>query len=257
MKKRIVEYCKQIEQENNIKIIFAVEAGSRLWRMSSDDSDYDVRFVFVQPLEKYISLKNSKETDKVLNFIFDDKMIDFSGFDIFKFCKLLDQSNPSVIEWLRSDIVYYGKIPLELKKIASKHFNPTSLIYHYKSMSRQNYEKYVKSGKNVTYKKYLYALRGLINSKYIENTGKLPSIHFPVAVKKSKRIVPNNIINKIEDVIQRKKYGKEKDKINNIKLFDTYIDSFLADKKHINCEFHKGSEKINKELKKIVLRKWP
>lgn len=32
MKKQIEEICKQIEKENNIKIIFAIENGSRAWR---------------------------------------------------------------------------------------------------------------------------------------------------------------------------------------------------------------------------------
>ena len=58
MKQKITSYCRQIEEEENITILFAVESGSRLWRMSSEDSDYDVRFVFVQPLENYLSVKN-------------------------------------------------------------------------------------------------------------------------------------------------------------------------------------------------------
>jgi uncharacterized protein len=77
-----------------------IESGSRLWRMSSKDSDYDVRFVFVQPLNAYISLGNSKATEKVINRTYENKMIDLSGFDIFKFCKLLAKSNPSMIEWM-------------------------------------------------------------------------------------------------------------------------------------------------------------
>lgn len=46
MKKEIISLCKQLEKEHHIKILFAVESGSRLWRVDSKDSDYDVRFVF-------------------------------------------------------------------------------------------------------------------------------------------------------------------------------------------------------------------
>ena len=56
MKDKIKQICKQLEKEKNIKIIFAVENGSRAWRMDSKDSDYDVRFVFKRPLKEYIQI---------------------------------------------------------------------------------------------------------------------------------------------------------------------------------------------------------
>ena len=34
-----------LEERRQIKILFAVESGSRAWRIESADSDYDVRFV--------------------------------------------------------------------------------------------------------------------------------------------------------------------------------------------------------------------
>ena len=37
----------QLEKDNNIKIIFAVESGSRVWGMDSKDSDYDIRGVYL------------------------------------------------------------------------------------------------------------------------------------------------------------------------------------------------------------------
>ena len=127
MKDKIISICKKIEKEQMVKILFAVESGSRLWRMSSKDSDYDIRFVFVQPVGNYLSIKNEAATNLVINRTFEQGLIDISGFDIFKFCKLLLKSNPSVIEWLQSDILYYGKKPTELEAIALTEFNPTSL----------------------------------------------------------------------------------------------------------------------------------
>ena len=57
MKDGIMNICKGLEKKHNIKILFAVENGSRAWRMDSEDSDYDVRFVFVRPIEEYIQIK--------------------------------------------------------------------------------------------------------------------------------------------------------------------------------------------------------
>jgi predicted nucleotidyltransferase len=35
----------EIEKEHNVKILYAVESGSRAWGFESLDSDYDVRFI--------------------------------------------------------------------------------------------------------------------------------------------------------------------------------------------------------------------
>ena len=43
---RIREKLAEIENEHNVKILYAVESGSRAWGFESTDSDYDVRFIY-------------------------------------------------------------------------------------------------------------------------------------------------------------------------------------------------------------------
>lgn len=254
MKKTIVSLLKTLEKEEHIRILFAVESGSRLWRISSKDSDYDVRFVFIQPLENYLSL-NPKAREKVINRTYLNGLVDISGFDIFKFCSLLAISNPSIIEWLQSDILYYGKKPEGLKKIALEHFNPVALFYHYQSMCKQNYEKYLASRLGVTYKKYLYALRGLFNAKYVELTQKLPPIHFPDCLKKLEQAqaIPQDIIEEIQVTLQKKKEGKEKEIIRNIVRYDHFIEEFLRQRRTELKGSSPNQREIDKELQKIIL----
>ena len=40
-----------IEKKEQVKILHAVESGSRAWGFASPDSDYDVRFVYIRPME--------------------------------------------------------------------------------------------------------------------------------------------------------------------------------------------------------------
>ena len=57
----IKEACINLEKEKGIKILFAVENGSRAWRMHSSDSDYDVRFVFIRPVKDYIQIHKPQD----------------------------------------------------------------------------------------------------------------------------------------------------------------------------------------------------
>lgn len=260
MKGIIKQLCQKIEKENGVKILFAVENGSRAWRMESKDSDYDVRFVFVRSLNDYIQI--NKPSD-VIEAAFDKKgkphpikgsFIDFSGFDIFKFAKMLSSSNPTVIEWLVTDIVYYGKQNLVFKKFAINNFNSISLYHHYKSMCRNNYLKYLKSGDQVTYKRYLYAMRGLINAKWIVYEKTVPPIRFAETLRHSKKLIPKSIIGKLNEIIKLKSKGKEKEITQNIVSMDKYIEDFLKDNnEEPKTKSHSTFNELNEELRRIVL----
>ena len=96
--------------------------------------------------------------------------------------KMLSSSNPTTIEWLITDIVYFGKQNSVFKEYAVKNFNKISLYHHYKSMCKNNYLKYLKSGASLTYKKYLYTFRGLVNAKWVAHKKSLPPIIFTGAL---------------------------------------------------------------------------
>jgi predicted nucleotidyltransferase len=129
MKKAIQKKCKEIERKEKFTILFAVESGSRLWRIAGKDSDYDIRLVFHYPMEDYLSLRRLPQTYQWMS---EDQLVDISGFDLYKYCRLLLQSNPNMIDWTLSDIIYYGnrgKIS-PLVQFVKKRFNPYTL-YNY------------------------------------------------------------------------------------------------------------------------------
>ena len=178
----------------------------------------------------------------------------FCGFDIFKYVKMLSSSNPTTIEWLVSDIVYFGKQNYVFKKFALEHFNKIALYHHYKSMCRANYLKYLKSRGEVTYKKYLYSYRGLVNAKWVVFKQSIPPIIFTDALKEMKGVLPSHILEKLYRIIKLKSQGKEKDIIQNISILDSYIESFLKDDKEApRDKSHATHNELNKELRKIIL----
>ncbi len=223
-KDKIITILKKIEKEKGIKILFAVEAGSRVWRMASKDSDYDVRFIYIRPTKDYLRI--NKQADVIDTT---EGKIDIVGFDIYKFTKLLLSSNPSMIEWLKSDIVYIDESNTQktLRNFIEAKFNPIALYHHYRSMCKQNYLKYLKSGEMMTHKKYLYAMRGLINAKYVLRYDSIPPINFPSTLDVGSELLEIEVWEKLIEIIKLKKEGFEKIKISKIHLFEDYIEKFL------------------------------
>ena len=114
MEQKIVELLHSIEKEKNITIIFAVEVGSRAWELNTAESDYDVCFVFYRNLENYISVNRA---DEQISFGFDKNFkpkkkdgvfIEMTGYDIFKYFKLLSSCNITTVNWVYSNIIYLG-----------------------------------------------------------------------------------------------------------------------------------------------------
>ena len=53
------------EQEHEVKILYAIESGSRAWGFHSPDSDYDVRFVYIRPQDWYLSIDVEDRRDVI------------------------------------------------------------------------------------------------------------------------------------------------------------------------------------------------
>lgn len=102
MKDTIQKELAQIEQTQNVRILLAVESGSRAWGFASPDSDYDVRFIYVRPKDAYLRLQKHRD---VIELPINDAL-DINGWDLTKTLRLLHKSNPTLFEWGASPIVY-------------------------------------------------------------------------------------------------------------------------------------------------------
>ena len=104
IREEVERRLRQIETEHNVEIFFACESGSRAWGFESRNSDYDVRFLYAHPREWYVSIDVEHRRDVIEKPIVDE--LDVKGWDIRKALKLLRKSNPPLLEWLQSPIVY-------------------------------------------------------------------------------------------------------------------------------------------------------
>ena len=158
MEKLILEKLKEIELANDIKILFAVESGSRAWGFPSKDSDYDIRFVYTHRKEWYLNLWEQKDTIQFMT----DEDLDGVGWDLKKALQLLSKSNASFLGWLFSPIVYKADSEFlkEMKNLAHASFKPIAAYYHYNSMNKKYLENV--ESRNFTIKQFFYALRTVL-----------------------------------------------------------------------------------------------
>ena len=112
MQEKIRECLHEIEAAEGVKVLYACESGSRAWGFPSADSDYDVRFLYLHPLEWYLSLEDKRD---VIERPVQDQ-IDLNGWDLRKALQLFRKSNPPLMEWLGSPIVYLDALFLSALK---------------------------------------------------------------------------------------------------------------------------------------------
>lgn len=102
IRRRIEERLDEIESQDSVRILLAVESGSRAWGFPSPESDYDERFLYARPREWYLSINSRRD---VIECPIED-ILDVNGWDIRKALGLLLKSNPVLSEWLCSPIRY-------------------------------------------------------------------------------------------------------------------------------------------------------
>lgn len=175
VREQVMRCLKDLEAKHDVKVLFACESGSRGWGFASPDSDYDVRFVYVNRLAWYLTVDAGRD---VLELPVSGDL-DVNGWDLRKALQLLKQSNPTLLEWLRSPLVYRQDEPAasELKRLAETNFSPVRGYHHYVSMAKKNFREHLK-GEVVRYKKYLYVLRPLLAARWIRDGRGAPPMRF-------------------------------------------------------------------------------
>jgi len=175
MRTTVLESLTELERRHEVSVLFACESGSRGWGFASPDSDYDVRFVYVHKLPWYLTVEPGR--DVVEQPISGE--LDVSGWDLRKALQLLRDSNPTLLEWLRSPIVYREEAAwtARLRELAEQGFSAVRGYHHYVSMAKKNLREHL-YGEVVRYKKYLYVLRPLLAARWIREGRGVPPMRF-------------------------------------------------------------------------------
>lgn len=166
----IVEKLQEIEKQHQIKLLYVAESGSRDWGVSSIDSDYDVRGIFLSTTDEYLSIDEPKETIEWI----ENQWFDVGAWDLRKTLRLLRKSNSVIFEWLQSPIVYQqlGRIKEDLLALAAVYFQPFYTVYHYRGIAKKASAS--TEGENIRLKKWFYLLRALLAAYWVVQKGTIP-----------------------------------------------------------------------------------
>ena len=226
IQQEISNKLNEIEEKEGVRILHAVESGSRAWGFASPDSDYDVRFVYVRKKEDYLRLDEPKDTiDWQL-----DEVLDINGWDLKKALKQFAKGNATLFEWSGSPIVYRTTEEwAKIRKVSEQYFLEKAAIYHYYGTANNTYHEYLQR-ELVRYKKYFYALRPLLAAEYIEKYHAAPPVLFEELLKLE--LFPE-LRQAIDELLEIKKHTTEKEENPQMPVIRDFIEMEIMKQKAI------------------------
>jgi predicted nucleotidyltransferase len=224
MNEIIVKALARIEKDHSVKIILSCESGSRAWGFPSSDSDYDVRFIYVNKKDWYLSIAEKRD---VIELPVDD-VLDVNGWDLKKSLQLMRKSNSPLLEWLSSPIQYhiwpeaFDRL-IELSKMA---FMPETSCHHYLSMAKKKVEQ-IKGNGRVRLKTYMYAIRPTLCCDWIIKNMEQPPMHIDNLLAEITDDL--HFKDQVNQLIAQKRAHTEKYTVKRSEVIENYINKKIIE----------------------------
>ena len=246
---QIQEKLAEIEAKEHVTILLAIESGSRAWGFASPDSDYDVRFIYVRPMEDYLRLDEPRD---VIEWQLDD-VLDINGWDLKKTLIQFRRGNATLFEWSNSPIVYKRTEDWDrIYDAAKSYYSAKAGICHYYGTAKNTFMSFLQ-GEQVKYKKYFYALRPLLACRYIEKYNCPPPVLFDDLLKLS---LPDELQKGIGELLEIKKVTDEKDLRPQMPVIYDFIARELEVQKEIadtmTDDHLKDWEALNEVFRRVI-----
>ncbi|MDR4925851.1 DNA polymerase beta superfamily protein [Peribacillus sp. YIM B13472] len=176
MKENLISRLRYLEKKEDMTILMAAVTGSHSFGLSSGQSDYDVRFIYVHnDMRSYLSLSQPVEVIQIKEDLFD-----MEGWDLFKSSRLALKSNPALFELFQSRIKlithpdYYRK----MKGLIADCYSKKALGHHYYRMMSDNLQQLTKTrgSERKELKTWVQVYRSYLILEYIIQLGSLPPL---------------------------------------------------------------------------------
>ncbi len=210
-----------IQTTNEVRILLAVESGSRAWGFHSPDSDYDARFIYVRSEDAYLSLEQPRDVIEAPI----DGLFDVNGWDLGKALRLMIKGNSVVHEWLASPHVYFAfeKFAEALSPVARAWRNAYADAYHYHGLLSTQRARFITGREQVNLKKYFYVVRPALALQWLQERSDPPPMDLPSLLAGVD--LPTAAANALEQLRAAKRSSSEMGVGSRIPDLDNYIEA--------------------------------
>jgi len=256
IRKSILSRLDEIQNEEQVRVVYACESGSRAWGFASADSDYDVRFIYLRRPEWYMAIDFERKPDAIERAVED--ALDFAGWDLRKALNLLRKSNPPLLEWLGSPIVYVerGGVASRLRELEPAYYSRKACMHHYMSMARSNYREFLK-GPEVPRKKYVYVLRPVLAVLWIERDLGVVPTEFEKLVERL--VEPGRLRSAIDELLRAKRAGCELGLGRPIPALNEFLERELSRLEGTRADYKspsRSSDELNELFRSALNEAW-
>jgi len=225
VRETILERLRAVERREGVRILFAIESGSRAWGFPSPDSDYDVRFVYARPVHWYLSTRPARD---IIELPIDDPY-DINGWDIRKALGLIIKPNPVLLEWLSSPIRYIWNETVcgRLIDLSQRTAHGPACLQHYRRLGKRQWATYMEGKEQVNLKKYLYVVRPAMAVRWARLH---PTIIPPMNFQQLSAGVdlPSDLTAELDRLLMLKSQAKETGDGPRFAIIDAFIEQELA-----------------------------
>jgi hypothetical protein len=210
----------EVVRNNDVRLLFAVESGSRAWGFHSPDSDFDCRFIYVRHEDSYLSFAQPRDVIETPI----EGLFDINGWDLAKALRLMIKGNSVVHEWLASPHVYVAndRFLAALAPIARAWRSAYADAHHYHGLLATQRGRHIAGRDEVNLKKYFYAVRPAMALQWLRERGDAPPMDLPSLLDGLE--LPSDVAAALEALRQAKRLSSEVGIGPRIVVLDDYIE---------------------------------
>jgi hypothetical protein len=230
---RVRGLLTEIEERQGVRVLMAVESGSRAWGFASPDSDFDVRFVYQDPLERMLRLFPGRDVIEQMSPYHPDGSgvpIDLVGWSLPKALRLAAASNPQLCEWACGTVTYQADPDfMDQLRLLTVQASPRVLAHHYRGLAKKTVLDYLSGPGEPRGKKYLYAVRSVLAAAWMLDhpvPGSAPPVRFDWLRAETR--VPDHVHQEIDRLLTWKTGLGEADALRRFPVLDDWIGSELV-----------------------------
>lgn len=204
--RRVDARLDAVVRDEQVAVPLAVESGSRAWGFPSPDSDYDCRFVYARPVADYLDPWPRRDVVETPL----DAVLDVNGWDLIKAVRLLVRGNATLLEWLRSPIVYRGdaEFRADLLALAAHVVDRDALSRHYLHVALGQRDRWW-AVPEVPLKKVFYTVRPAATLRWLRVRPDVAVPPMDLATLLVEGEAPDDVVRAASDLVARKAVSRE------------------------------------------------